>query len=69
VFLSQDGDPAIDAGSVTSGNTRVSFTPGAKVAIGRDYISATDPWVLRARLRWREEKHQTVSVIICDNSS
>jgi hypothetical protein len=67
VFLRESGSHAQSGpNSVTSGGTRVTFTPGAKVELRRGYVSASDPFVVRARLRWRTSAAQAVRVTICD---
>lgn len=67
VFLRDGGGgPVVGPDSVSSGGTRVTFTPGAQVSIVRGLVSATAPFVARARLRWRADRGRLFRVGICD---
>jgi hypothetical protein len=67
VFLRDGGGgPVVGPDSVTSGGTRVTFTPGAQVSIVRGFVSATAPFVARARLRWTAPVGRLFKVAICD---
>jgi hypothetical protein len=66
VFLRKEGDYSLsDDGRVISGGTVVTATPEPRVVIGHKYRSATDPDVIRARLRWSAEKRAHYRVRIC----
>ena len=68
VFLHEGpGGPTVGPDSVVSGGTRMTFTPGAQVQIRHGYVSASDPFVLRARLRWKAQAGQLFKVALCDS--
>jgi hypothetical protein len=57
--------PVTAPGSVSAADTFVSFDPSAKVTLRHGYQSATDPHVVRARLRWKLDRDRTLRVTIC----
>jgi hypothetical protein len=65
VFLRRTGPYSTGGGEVVSGGTRVTTDPPARVVIEKDYRSATDPDVIRARLRWSVDADRTIKVRIC----
>jgi hypothetical protein len=65
VFLRRTGPYTTGPGAVTSGGTTVTTAPPARVSIEKKYRSATDPDVIRARLRWSADTDRRIRVRIC----
>jgi hypothetical protein len=65
VFVRRTGSYSAGSGQVTSGGTTVTTIPPARIVIEPGYRSATDPDVIRARLRWRADSSMRLRVRIC----
>jgi hypothetical protein len=65
VFLRRTGSYSTGPGEVTSGGTTVTTAPPARVTIEKKYRSASDPDVIRARLRWTADADRRIEVTIC----
>ncbi|HEX8074141.1 MAG TPA: hypothetical protein VF545_04105, partial [Thermoleophilaceae bacterium] len=67
VFLRESpGGPTVGPDHVVSGGTRVTFSPGAEVELRRGFVSASNPFVMRVRLRWTAGEGRLFKVAICD---
>ena len=65
VFLRNTGHVERDGGKVSSDGTTVSADPKPRIVLKGGYRSATDPEVVRARLRWSSHESQRIRVRIC----
>jgi hypothetical protein len=65
VYLADRGHSTRGGGTVTSEGTAVTASPEPRIVIERGYRSATDPSVLRARLRWHADENRRMHVRIC----
>ena len=65
VFLRKTGPYSAGGGAVTSGGTTVTAKPKPRIVVERKYRSATDPDVIRARLRWSVDADKKIKVKIC----
>ena len=68
VYLRDTGDVKREDGVVTSDGTSVSADPKPRIVLKGEYRSATDPEVVRARLRWSSHESQRIRVRICATS-
>jgi hypothetical protein len=65
VYLRDTGHVKRGGGKVSSDGTIVSADPTPKIVLKHNYRSATDPDVVRARLRWGSDQSQRIRVRIC----
>lgn len=64
-FPAAEGRPRVAPGSVTDGRRVVEFPEGARVALEGGYSSATEPDLVRARIRLPAHESVPLSVTIC----
>jgi hypothetical protein len=65
VYLRDTGHVERGDGKVSSDGTTVSASPKPHIVLKGDYRSATDPEVVRVRLRWSSHESQRIRVRIC----
>ncbi|HKP89034.1 MAG TPA: hypothetical protein VJT75_03570 [Thermoleophilaceae bacterium] len=65
VYLRDTGHVERDGGKVSSDGTTVSADPKPRIVLKGEYRSATDPEVVRVRLRWSSQESQRIRVRIC----
>jgi hypothetical protein len=65
VYLRDTGHVQRGDGDVSSDGTTVSATPKPRIVLQAGYRSATDPEVVRVRLRWGSHESQRIRVRIC----
>jgi hypothetical protein len=65
VFLRKTGPYTAGSGAVTSGGTTVTAKPRPRIVVEGKYRSASDPDVIRARLRWTADADRKIKVKIC----
>lgn len=65
VYLRDTGHVKRHDGEVSSDGTTVSADPEPHIVLKGEYRSATDPEVVRARLRWSSHERQRIRVRIC----
>jgi hypothetical protein len=68
VYLRDTGNVKREDGVVSSDGTTVSADPKPRIVLKGEYRSATDPEVVRARLRWSSHESQRIRVRICATS-
>jgi hypothetical protein len=65
VYLRDTGHVKRDGGEVSSDGTVVTADPKPHIVLKGEYRSATDPEVVRARLRWSAHESERIRVRIC----
>jgi hypothetical protein len=65
VYLRDTGNVKRGGGEVSSDGTTVSADPKPRIVLKGEYRSATDPEVVRVRLRWSSHESQRIRVRIC----
>jgi hypothetical protein len=65
VYLRDTGHVKRGGGEVSSDGTTVSADPKPRIVLKGEYRSATDPEVVRVRLRWSSHESQRIRVRIC----
>ena len=53
-------------GVVTGGGTKLTASPRGRLRLTHDWISASDPRVMRARMSWHPREARRIRVRICE---